>query len=370
MKSTSLVLYCFYLLPIVVYLVACSQSEGLVLQQQDKPDGVVVAEASRQFITVEAVRSGAVSLGGYLPGRIAFRPQAITIVDSPVTARILSINARAGEIVKAGSPLMTLQSADVAAARSAYNQAKARNAAAEDLLHRQNEMIRKGVGLEVERFNAETSLLEARAELERARNTVKQFGSGKGDHFILRAPADGIVLDISASAGSMVLPGDKALVTISDPDGLWVIADIAESEISNIFVRQSASIHIPGAQVRLDAVIDNIGRAINEDQRRVPVYLSFREQPEHVSAGMLAEVQLNMTDDEVRLSLPTSAVLIKDGRQQIVYVQRSDGLYESRPVRIGSSYGSRVVVLEGLRAGEEVVVGGALLLDSAAEQLL
>lgn len=361
--------YCALLL-VTLYLVACSQPDKSLLQQKSKTNELVLDEASRQFITVEAVHSRASSLSGYFPGRIAFKPQAMTVVDSPVTARILSINVRAGEFVKAGSPLVTLHSADVAAARAALNQAKARNEAAEDLLHRQNEMIRKGVGLEVERFNAETLLREARAELERASNAAELFGDDKGDRFVLRAPANGVILNIKASVGSMVSPGDEALVTLGDPGELWVIADVAESEIGNIAVGQSGSIYIPGVNIRLNAVIDSIGRVVNEDQHRVPVYLAFKEPFKHLSAGMLAEVQLNVINDATRLSLPTTAVLIKDGHQQIVYVQQADGVYEPRPVRIGNSYGNRVIVLEGLQAGEKVVVNGALLLDSVAEQLL
>ncbi len=370
MKSISFILHYSGLLLVIAYLAACSQSGEPVLQQKNRIDGLAVAEASRQFITVEAAGTGAGSLSGILPGRIAFRPQAMAAVGSPVTARIVSISVRPGEAVRAGSPLMTLQSADVAAARAELNQAMARNAAAEDLLHRQNEMIKKGIGLEVERFSAVTALREARAELERTRHAVALFGNGKGDRFVLRAPADGIVLNIKVSAGSVVSPGDEALAEVGNPDGLWVIVDIPESEISHIAIGQSANVHIPGAGARLDAVIDGIGQIVNEDHRRVPIYLSFRKRLKSLSAGMLAEVRLNMTDNDARLDLPATAVLIKEGSRQIVYVQRTDGTYEPRSVRTGSSYGSRVVILEGLQAGEKVVVKGALLLDGAAEQLL
>src|SRR5690606_27898947 len=130
--------------------------------------------------------------------------------------------------------------------------------------------------------------------------------------------ANGVILNIKASVGSMVSPGDEALVTLGDPGELWVIADVAESEIGNIAVGQSGSIYIPGVNIRLNAVIDSIGRVVNEDQHRVPVYLAFKEPFKHLSAGMLAEVQLNVINDATRLSLPTTAVLIKDGHQQIV----------------------------------------------------
>ena len=73
---------------------------------------------------------------------------------------------------------------------------------------------------------------------------------------------------------------------------------------------------------------------------------------------------------EAGISVPISAVLIKDGKRRVVYVARPDGAFEVREVRVGRSRDGRVTVLQGLTAGEKIVVRGALLLDTQAEQLL
>ncbi len=373
MAIMNFILRCLGILLVIACLTACSSA--IVPEQTaenkvgDSIGGLVIAEASLQFVTIEVVGTRTDALGGVLPGRIVFQPQAMMAIGSPVVARILSIGVRPGEIVKTGKLLMTLQSADVAEARAMLNQAAARNAAAEDLLKRQNEMIWKGVGLEVERFSAETAAREARAELERAKHMTALIGDGKGDRFVLRAPVEGVVLDIKASIGSVVSPGGDALVEIGDPGKLWAVADIPESEISHVAVGQSARIRVLATGTRLDAIVDGIGQAVDGEQRRIPVYLSFKEEVGHLSSGMLAEVRLSTAGNN-SLSLPATAILIKEDSQQIVYVQRLDGSFEPRPVRTGNSCDGRVIILEGLQAGEKVVVKGALLLDSTAEQLL
>ncbi len=63
-------------------------------------------------------------------------------------------------------------------------------------------------------------------------------------------------------------------------------------------------------------------------------------------------------------------VLIKNGTDRIVYVRDEEGHYVARSVRTGMSRDGRVVILEGVTAGENVVVHGALLLDGESEQLL
>ena len=73
---------------------------------------------------------------------------------------------------------------------------------------------------------------------------------------------------------------------------------------------------------------------------------------------------------ESEISLPVSAVLIKDGKRRVVYVEKPDGTFEARDVETGRNRDGRVVILKGLTAGERVVVRGALLLDTQAEQML
>jgi len=84
---------------------------------------------------------------------------------------------------------------------------------------------------------------------------------------------------------------------------------------------------------------------------------------------MLAQVILRVAADG-GLSVPVAAVLIKDGKRRVVYVERPDGTFEAREVQTGRNREGRVAILQGLTAGERIVVRGALLLDSQAEQLL
>ena len=84
---------------------------------------------------------------------------------------------------------------------------------------------------------------------------------------------------------------------------------------------------------------------------------------------MLAHVALKVGAEQ-GISLPVSAVLIKDGKRRVVYVERPDGTFEARDVQTGHNRDGRVVILQGIKAGEKVVVRGALLLDTQAEQLL
>ncbi len=338
----------------------------------DGRDSAAPALAGSEYLKVETVGAGSATAGAPLPGRVAFRPQAMTAVGSPVTARVVSVDVRPGEKVAAGAALLTLQSADAASAKASLAQARAQTALAEDALRRQDQMVAKGVGLEVERFQAQVAVREARAELERAQRAADLLGRGAGDRFVLRAPAAGVVLSLHANLGAVVAADGAALVEIGDPARVWVVADVPESEAAAIRAGSGARIHVPGAGAGADyaAKVDGLGPLVDGDLRRLPLYLTFADAPAPaLTPGAMVEVRLDAVADAAP-SVPVAAVLIKGGSQRLVYVQRGDGRFEARAVRTGASRGGRVTLLDGVRAGEKVVVEGALLLDSQAEQLL
>lgn len=349
-------------------LPSCSQKTDI--DSNNKEDnGISVSQSSKKFLKIEAIRDGGSALGGSLPGRLAFQPQAVSALATPVQARILTVHVRPGQIVTRGMPLLTLRSLDAASARAELAQAQARTAAAEDLLRRQNEMVKRGVGLEVERFGAETAAREARAELARARSANSLIGNGRGDTFTLHAPGNGVVLKLGANVGAVAIPDGEPLVEIGDPKRLWVIADIPENAVGSLAIGSVADVHIPGAGRTYRAILDGMGQLVDGEQRRLPIYLRFGESPSNLAAGMLAQIRFETGGGNI-ISVPSSAVLIKDGTNRIVYVQRADGKFIPRPVTIGEARDGRVTILKGLQIGERIVAQGALLLDSSAEQQL
>jgi cobalt-zinc-cadmium efflux system membrane fusion protein len=330
--------------------------------------GVALTDPSLKFLTIESVGSGGVRAYGPIPGKIAMRPQASSSLGAPATGRVVSVLVRPGESVTPGKVLVTLQSADAAGARATVEQASARLAAAEENLRRQNEMIAKGVGLEMERFESETRVRETRAELERARRASGLIGTGKGDLVSLRAPSAGVVTVIKATVGAMVAPGGEALVEIADTSRLWAVADLPESDTGAIGKGQAVSVSIPSVRRQLDGVVDGMGSRIEPDTRRLPIYIALKGNLSGIAPGMYTELRFQSAGQT--LTVPVTAVLIKDGKQRVVYVQRGDGRFEPREVRTGPSSGGMVPILDGLKPGDRIVVRGALLLDRQAEQLL
>lgn len=332
--------------------------------------GVAIGDASRQFLTIETLApSSGASERSYF-GRTAFRPRALSAIAAPFSGRVASVTAEPGQQVKAGATLFTVESADAGGIRASLDQARIKVRVAAEGFARQNEMVKRGVGLEVERFEAEMKLREARAELDRAERSAALVGAGQGTAIRVRAPVDGVVVSVKAAPGATVQAGGDALVEIGNPDGLWVVADVPEGEAGRIAKAKSVEVLIDALNLKVPAKIVGVAPRSDAETRRTPVYLELDKAPADLRAGLLVRVGVALESGDAELWVPVTAVLVKEGSKRVVYVEERGGRFVARPVEAGEERGGRVRVLSGLQPGDRVVTKGALLVDREAEQLL
>lgn len=365
-----------FIVALAVLLAACGEKPAP--QKRSEPEsakaaaggGVAIGGASRQFLTIETLAPGGGATERSYFGRTAFRPRALSAVTAPFSGRVVSVAAEPGMRVKAGATLFTVESADAGGMRAMLDQARIKVRVAEEGYARQNEMVKRGVGLEVERFDAEMKLREARAELDRAERGAALVGAGQGTAIHVRAPVDGVVVTVKAAPGATVQAGGDALVEIGNPDGLWIVADVPEGDAGRMAKAKSADVLIDALNVKVQAKIVGVAPRSDAETRRTPVYLELEKAPEDLRAGLLVRVSITFESSDAELWLPVTAVLVKEGSKRVVYVEESGGRFVARPIEAGEERGGRVRVLTGLQPGDRVVTKGALLVDREAEQLL
>src|SRR6185369_12665585 len=134
-----------------------------------------------------------------------------------------------------------------------------------------NEMMKKGVGLEVERFDAEMKAREAKSELERAERNAALAGHGEGTKVDVRAQGEGVIVSVKAAPGASVQPAGDPLVEIGDPAGLWVVADVPEGEVAQVGKATKAEVAISALNVTVTGRIAGIAPRSDAETRRTPV---------------------------------------------------------------------------------------------------
>jgi Cu(I)/Ag(I) efflux system membrane fusion protein len=181
----------------------------------------------------------------------------------------------------------------------------------------------------------------------------------------LVSPLDGTVIQKSAIQGMRVMPGEK-LFDIADLSSVWITADLYEQDLALIHPGETARITLsvlPGKE--LSAKIEFVNPALTGDARTVKVRMTVPNPGGRLKPQMFANVDIKVGMGS-RLAVPDDAVL-DTGTRQIVYVDKGEGYFEPREVKLGTRADGYREVLSGLRSGEKVARSATFLIDSEAQ---
>lgn len=183
----------------------------------------------------------------------------------------------------------------------------------------------------------------------------------------IRSPFTGVVTMYKAREGTYAKPGDP-LYQISDLSTVWVEAHIYEYELPWVEKGQEAVMtlpYLPGK--RFTGTVAYVYPYLQKETRDVVVRLEFANPDYVLKPEMYADVKILVGSRGEGLIIPSEAV-IRSGERNLVFVDRGNGKFSPREVRLGLSLeGGRVQVLEGLAPNERIVTSGQFLLDSESK---
>jgi Cu(I)/Ag(I) efflux system membrane fusion protein len=179
------------------------------------------------------------------------------------------------------------------------------------------------------------------------------------------APISGVVTELELKEGSMITPEMMAM-TITGIGSLWVIAEVPEAQAGWIVAGTAAEMRFPSLPGEpVTGRVEYVYPELDMETRTLRARITLDGATVAVRPNMLASVSLIGASGPEVVSIPRSA-LIRSGTDERVVVALGDGRFAPRRVVAGAESGERVVIREGLAAGENVVVAGQFLLDSEA----
>src|SRR5207253_5089831 len=175
---------------------------------------------------------------------------------------------------------------------------------------------------------------------------------------------DGIVMEKTAQQGLQFGAGDL-VYGITDLSTVWLMADVFEQDLAQIRPGQSAKITVQAYPSRVfEGRVAFVYPTVNAQTRTAKVRIEVPNPDLLLKADMYATVEIAAPAESATvLTVPDSAVL-DTGTKQTVLVDRGEGRFEPRAVKLGARAGGYVAVLEGIRDGEKVVTGANFLIDA------
>ncbi len=188
---------------------------------------------------------------------------------------------------------------------------------------------------------------------------------GKARQYVtLRSAASGVVLEKPSVQGKRFMPGE-VLYQIADLSSVWVVADVFEQDLGMVHQGQPAAIRVDAYPDKVfNGKVAFIYPTVTPETRTAKVRIELANAQRLLKPAMYARVEFATSHSKDKaLTVPDSAVL-DTGTRQLVLIDLGEGRFEPRVVKLGMRADGYIQVLEGVKAGESVVVRANFLIDA------
>jgi RND family efflux transporter MFP subunit len=310
-------------------------------------------------------------------------PQRKSALASKVTGRLVWLGVEEGNQVKKDQVVARLENQDVTAAkdqaianvkaaRSNLEQAKAELRDATLTYNRNKELLAKGVIAQatydtvLARYEKTVASAEAAEAGVKASLAALDGANIALEYTLIKAPFAGVVLTKDADIGDIVTPigaavnAKSAVITIADMNSLQVEVDVSESNIQKITINQPCEIQLDSLpDQRFRGVIHMIVPTADRSKATITVKVRFLDKDSRILPEMSARVAFlsrpaTPEEQRPRTAISQSAIVNRKGKESVFLIQGNRAKETS--VSLGAKIGDMVEVLDGVKAGDKIVL--------------
>jgi Cu(I)/Ag(I) efflux system membrane fusion protein len=280
------------------------------------------------------------------PGTVQLDERRVSVVSLRFEGFIGAVeDVTTGTHVHKGQRLMRIYGPNLSSAAAEYLSALRSDAGT-------GNQALKGARRRLENLGAPEKFI---AEIERTREVPIDVG--------WPSPQDGEIVERTAVNGMRAAPGD-ILFRIVDHDVVWVIVDVAERDLSLISVGQNVTVRPRAYPDRpFTGKVTLIYPHLMAETRTARVRIELPNPGDVLRPDMYADVEIATGDAAPVLTVADSAV-IDSGNRQVVIIDKGEGRFEPREVKLGRRGDGRVEIKEGLAEDVKVVVSANFLIDA------
>ena len=246
-------------------------------------------------------------------------------------------------------------------ARANLESASSQAQLAEETWRRQEPLYRDSIISALEFETVTTQRNQARAALAQANAALAQ-AEQQLENTYLRAPFSGTVEERFTNAGEQVMPG-MPVARIVNTRNLKVVAGVPEVYAADIQVGTPVHLAFRAyGDASKQATVSFVGNVINPQNRTFSIEIKVDNDSGILKPAMIADLKLTRRVLADRIVIPQTSIL-RDENGSSVYlaISAANGkIAERRAIVLGPSFAGETVVMEGLSAGDELIVAGQM----------
>ena len=344
--------------------------------KEETADLFTVPQDQLTHVQVVPVEKAALPRTLRLTGAVAYNAFKTTPVFAAIGGPVREILVTPGENVHAGQPLLTVNSPDYSAARSAYLKARSAFLLADKFYTRAQDLFSHGAIAEADFQTAESTRVQAQADLQASEDALRVLGitdlesleknaPKTTSQVPVLAPVSGEVVERLVGPGQLLQGGTTQVFTISDMSTVWVLVNVYQGDVSYVRSGDSVNISTDSYPDTFHGRISYIAPALDPNTRTLQARIITENPGDKLKKDMYVTATVSAGTIANALTVPDSAVLRDTENQPFVYVQSAtkQNEFARRLVQLGDSHGGRTQLTSGVKEGERVVGDGSLFLQ-------
>lgn len=301
------------------------------------------------------------------PAVVEADPVHVANVLPALTGRLVQLHVDLGDQVTRGELLAVIDSGDLAQAYADADKARDALGLARKTLERARGVAQAGGAATKDLEAAHSGYVQAHAEFARAQMRLDAVGGKTGNSngprpMRVLAPISGTVTALSVSPGMFVNDPTAPLMTIANLASVWVTAQVPEDALGLVAAGQSAQASVPAYPGRVfQGKVSFLSAVLDPDTRRDKVRIAIANPDGALKPNMYASATLAVAQP-AQVFVPESALLMNNDNTT-VFVEVAPWTFERRTVELSYDEGADARVVQGLKAGDRVVIAGGVLLN-------
>lgn len=179
----------------------------------------------------------------------------------------------------------------------------------------------------------------------------------------IRAPFSGVIDEVMAEPGSVVMPGQSPILRIISLRDMYVEVNVPESHLPKVKKNNSVKVEFPVLGEEVESQIRTVGSYINPANRTFKIEVAVPNKDEMIKPNLTAKVKINDYSNDKALLIPQNVMSEDAHGMEYVYIikdiQNGRGKAERAYIQSGLTRGDKIEILSGLEAGMSLVIEGA-----------
>jgi cobalt-zinc-cadmium efflux system membrane fusion protein len=332
----------------------------------DEKQQFVISDSLLKTIQIDSVIKCPLVNALTLTGKVSFNEDKVARIFPMVSGNITGVTAELGDHVNAGQKLGVIRSSEMAGYGNDLITAKTNLLIAKKNLDASEDMYKSGLLSEKDFITAQELYKQSESQLNRSNEVLQINGGNTQGQFVVKSPISGFIVEKQINNDMAIRPDNTSdLFTISDLKDVWVMANVYESNISQVHLGDAVDVSTLSYPGRIfHGKVDKILNVLDPTNKVMKVRIVLPNPDYALKPEMFASVTVvNQTNSEA-LCIPASSLIFENSQYYVlIYKNKSD--VKITPVKIIGTNGNKSYVSGGVNVGDKIIGSNAVLIYAA-----